>query len=193
MKKLIAEKMNFLKDYKNSIKELKVQNMRSFDKICEVKKTVDILTKVAVILSGSVIFLMFIGGSVFLGLVNTFLFIIATCLKKYIDKKQTILTTGYKNIDDIYDKEIEKTDNEIDAYYSVMEYSKGKKLDKTTIENINIYLVLDPDMKTVINKINSEYNVKFSISDESEKLQIEEEMEVSENNMNVNSFQKVLK
>ena len=127
MKKLIAEKMNFLKDYKNSIKELKVQNMRSFDKICGVKKIVDILTKVAVILSGSVIFLMFIGGSVFLGLVNTFLFIIATCLKKYIDKKQTILTTGYKNIDDIYDKEIEKTDNEIDAYYSVMEYSKGKK------------------------------------------------------------------
>ena len=64
------------------------------------------------------------------------------------------------------ESEIELRNRKIDSYDAILEFRKGKSLDKKTIENLNIYLFFDKDIHYEIDKINSKYNLGISIRDD---------------------------
>lgn len=99
---------------------------------------------------------------------NTFYMLYGACLLcggsiliKEIDKNLINMKDKYLKDCEYFDMKIDWYDRQIDAYYSVLEYDKGKTLTETDIAEINCRLGFDDEMLPIIEKINSKYKTEY--------------------------------
>lgn len=160
-------------DIINNLKQDKVEFNKSLREMDKTLKEIEDISKSVsdqykrtnmIIIIGVILVLLF--NIPFLSLP---ILIVSLCNKHFYNKSNSAINLcKYESnvCKTTIESEIEMRNKKIDSYDAILEFRKGKILDKKTIENLNIYLFFDKDIHYEIDKINSKYNLGISISED---------------------------